>query len=190
MEEYKVEKGMFVEYSYKLTDANSGKLLFETPKDEPDAMVFGVSENVVPGLIAAIDGLKAGDKFEVTLPAEAAFGPRYDENIVELDKDIFMHDGKLDEKVKIDAILPMMTAEGYRIEGKVIEIKDKVKMDFNHPFAGLSVIYSGVIDSVRPATEDELHPTSGCGGCGGCGGGCGDHDDNGAGCGSGCGGCH
>lgn len=173
MAEYKIESGMFVEYSYKLTDADSGKVLFETPKDEPDVMVYGVSQEVVPGLIAAIDGLKAGDKFEVTLPAEAAFGPRHDDNIVSLDKEIFMRDGKLAEEVKLDAMLPMMTAEGYRVAGKVVEISDKIKMDFNHPFAGLAVTYSGVIDKVRPATEEELHPVSGCGGC--CGGGsCGD----------------
>lgn len=185
MAEYKIEPGMFVEYSYKLTDADTGKLLFETPKDAPDQMVFGTTEAVVPGLIAAIDGLKAGDKFEVTLPMEAAFGPRTDENILELDKQIFMQDGKLAEEVKVGADLPMMTAEGYRVLGKVLEIGDKVKMDFNHPFAGMAVTYNGVIEEVRPATEDELHPTSGCGGCGGCGGGsCGDH----GGCGDGC--CH
>lgn len=183
MSEYKIGPGMFVEYSYKLTDAETGKLLFETPKDAPDQMVFGTTEAVVPGLIAAIDGLKAGDKFEVTLPMEAAFGSRSNENIIDLDKQIFMQNGKLAEEVKVGADLPMMTAEGYRVLGKVLEIGDKVKMDFNHPFAGLAVNYSGVIDEVRPATEDELNPTSGCGGCGGCGGSCGD-----GGCGDGC--CH
>ncbi len=183
MAEYKIEPGMFVKYSYKLTDAENGKLLFETPKDAPDVMVFGASEAVVPGLLAAIDGLKAGDKFEMTLPVEAAFGPRSDENILELDKQIFMQDGKLAEEVTVGAELPMMTAEGYRVLGKVLEIGDKVKMDFNHPFAGLSVTYSGIIKEVRPATPEELHPTSGCGG-GCCGGGsCGD-----GGCGDGC--CH
>lgn len=176
MAEYKIGPGMFVKYSYKLTDAENGKLLFETPKDAPDVMVFGASEAVVPGLLAAIDGLKAGDKFEMTLPVEAAFGPRSDENILELDKQIFMQDGKLAEEVKAGAELPMMTAEGYRVLGKVLEIGDKVKMDFNHPFAGLSVTYSGVIKEVRPATQEELHPVSGCGG-GCCGSGsCGDGD--------------
>lgn len=182
MAEYKVEPGMFVKYSYKLTDVDSGKVLFETPKDEPDEMVYGVSENVVPGLIAAMDSLKAGDKFEIELPAAAAFGPRQEENIIELDRDIFTRDGKLAEEVRVGADLPMMTAEGYRVMGKVLEVGDKIKMDFNHPFAGLTVKYDGSVDEVRPATAEELKPVSGCGGC--CGGGsCGD-----GGCGDGC--CH
>ena len=79
----------------------------------------------------------------------------------------------------------MMTAEGFRVEGKVLEITpDKIKMDFNHPFAGLTVRYEGVIDEVRDATPEELKPSCGCGGC--CGGG-----DNGCDCssqeGKGCG---
>lgn len=189
MEKEKVGPGMFVRYSYKLTDADSGKELFATPEGEPDEMVYGVSQEVVPGLIAALKDLGAGDRFDVTLPPEAAFGQRHAENVIELDKEIFMRDGKLAEEVKVGAELPMMTAEGFRVLGKVIEVGDKVKMDFNHPFAGLTVNFSGEVDEVREATHDELHPTQGgCCGCGdhGCGdGGCGSHDHS---CGDGC--CH
>lgn len=180
----KVGPGKFVKYSYVLTDANTGKELFEAPENEPDEMIFGVSQEVIPGLIAALDGLAAGDKFEVTLPPEAAFGPVHQENVIELDKEIFMRDGKLAEEVKVDAELPMMTAEGYRVLGKVLEVGDKIKMDFNHPFAGLTVTYNGKVLEVRDATPEELQPAGGC--CsGGCGGGCGSDDH---GCGSGC--CH
>lgn len=189
MEENKIEKvepGMYVEYAYKLTDASNGDLLFEATRQHPDMMIYGVSQEVVPGLAHAMEGLKAGDRFETTLPPAAAFGERSDENIMELEREIFERDGKLAEEVKVGAVLPMMTAEGYRIVGKVLEIGDKVKMDFNHSFAGLTVTYNGEVVKVREATVDELHPTSGCGGCGGgCGSGC----DSGS-CESGCcGGC-
>ena len=183
--EVKVGPGMFVKYSYKLTDADSGKELFATPEGEPDEMVYGVSQEVVPGLIAALQDLKAGDKFEVTLPPEAAFGQRHPENVIELDKDIFMRDGKLADEVKVGAELPMMTAEGYRVLGRVIEIGEKIKMDFNHPFAGLTVTLAGNVDEVREATPEELHPVQG--GCCGCGGSCGDGCGDG-GCSDGC--CH
>ncbi len=176
-----VEPGKFVEYAYKLYDVDGDKLLFEAPVDRPDVMVAGVSQEVIPALAAAMEGLKAGDRFETTLPPEAAFGPRSDENVMELDKEIFMRDGKLAEEVKVGAYLPMMTAEGYRISGKILEIGDKVKMDFNHPFAGLTVRFEGEVVNVREATAEELHPVSG-GCCGGCGGSCGD-----GGCGDGCG---
>lgn len=181
----KIEPGKFVKYSYKLTDAETGKELFEASEKEPDEMIFGVSQEVIPGLVAVLEGLGTGDKFEVELPPEAAFGPRHEQNIIELDKEIFMRDGKLAEEVKVGEDLPMMTAEGYRVFGKVLEVGDKIKMDFNHPFAGLTVKYNGKVLEVRDATPEELQPASGCGGC------CGGHDDHGCGdggCGGGC--CH
>lgn len=178
-----VEPGMYVEYAYQLTNAANGDLLFEADSDRPDQMVFGVSQEVVPGLANAMEGLKAGDRFEVELPPAAAFGDRNPDDIVALDRKIFERDGKLADEVKVGAMLPMMTAEGYRIMGKVLEIGDQVVMDFNHPFAGLTVRYNGSVVTVRPATEDEIHPAQGCGGC--CSGGsCSSH---GNGCGDGCG---
>ncbi|MDE6576563.1 MAG: FKBP-type peptidyl-prolyl cis-trans isomerase [Muribaculaceae bacterium] len=183
-----VEPGKFVAYSYKLYNDADNSLLFETPKNAPDVMVYGVSHEIVPGLAAAMKGLAKGDKFGITLPPEAAFGNRSDEFLIELDKEIFMRDGELAEEVKVGAKLPMMTAEGYRVEGEVVEIGDKIKMDFNHPFAGLTVRYEGEIDEVRDATPEELHPQGGC--CGGCGGGCGSDGDCSDGCGSGSCGCN
>lgn len=194
-----VSPGKYVEYSYLLTDAATGRKLFEATKSRPDQMIYGVSQDVVPGLASVMEGLKAGDKFEVTLPPAAAFGERNEEDVVELDRQIFERDGKLAEEVKVGAALPMMTAEGYRVVGTVVAIGSKVVMDFNHPFAGLTVTFAGGIETVRDATEEEIHPASGCGGCchgGGCDDGCGGdegcgHDDGGSCCGGkgGCGGC-
>lgn len=178
----KVEEGKFVAYSYKLYNDANGELLFETPEGQPDAMIFGLSHDVVPGLVAAMKGLSAGDKFSVTLPAEAAFGERFEDNVITLDKSLFIRDGKLADAVKVDAVLPMMTEQGFQIQGKVISIGDnEVVMDFNHPFAGLTVRFDGEIKEVRKPTEEELaalqHQGCGCG----CHGGCGDSE-----CGDGC----
>lgn len=174
----RVAPGMFTTYSYKLYNHQTGDLLFEAPKEQPDEMVFGVSHEIVPGLAAAMEGLAAGDRFETVLPPEAAFGYRNDDYLLTLDRDIFTRDGKLAEEVKVGARLPMMTAEGYRVEGVVTEVGDKIHMDFNHPFAGLTVRYEGEVEEVRPATPDELQPVHGCGG--GC---CGSEGDSSCGCG-------
>ncbi len=185
----KIGPGKFVTYTYKLYNDADGTVLFEAPAEAPDMLVYGVSNEVVPGLLAAIDGLGAGDRFLTTLPPEAAFGRRHDENVLSLDKEIFMRDGKLAEEVKVGAMLPMMTEEGYRVQGIVQEIGDhEIKMDFNHPFAGMTVRFEGEIGEVRDATPDELQPRHGCGGCGGgsCGDGCG---DGACGDGGSCGGC-
>lgn len=194
-----VGPGKFVAYSYKLFNDADGNLLFEAPQGEPDVMVYGVSHEIVPGLVAAMKDLGAGDKFEVVLPPAAAFGDRNPDYLLELDPSVFMRDGKMADEVRVGAHLPMMTAEGYRIEGIVTEMGDKIKMDFNHPFAGLTVRYEGQVEEVRDATPEELQPQHGCGGCGcgsqgGCGDSCGCGSDDGC-CGSegdaacGCGGC-
>lgn len=181
----KIGPGMFVAYEYKLYDDADGRLLFETPKGRPDTMIYGVSHEVVPGLVAAMQGLGAGDKFGVTLPPVAAFGDRYEDDVLELDRTIFTRDGKLAEEVKEGARIPMMTADGGRVVGTVLKIgDDKIKMDFNHPFAGLTVRYDGKVVDVRPATPEELQPAHGC--CGSCGGNCGEGGCEGEG---GCG-CH
>ena len=180
-----VGPGKFVEYSYKLYNDKDGSLLFETPKDAPDVMVFGLTPGIVPGLEAAMEGLSVGDRFEVTLPPAAAFGDRNDDLVMTLEKEIFMRDGKLADEVKVGAELPMMTADNLRVKGVVTEIgKDDIKMDFNHPFAGLTVRYAGEVVEVRDATPEDFQQ----GGCGGCGGGCNGGGCNGGGCegGEGC----
>lgn len=177
-----VEPGKFVAYSYKLYNDENGELLFETPAKAPDVMVYGISHEIVPGLVAALKGLAKGDRFETTLPPQAAFGEKNADYLLELDRDIFIRDGKLAKEVEVGAVLPMMTAEGYRVQGIVTEVGDKIKMDFNHPFSGLTVRYEGTVEEVRDATPEELQPRHGCGGCGG---GCGsDSCGDGCGCGS------
>ena len=168
MEQEKIGPGKFVAYTYRLYNDATGDLLFEAKESAPDVMVYGVSQEIIPGLIAALKGLGQGDKFGVTLPPEAAFGERYKENVVSLEKEIFIRDGKLADEVRIGAELPMMTAEGYRVLGRVLEIDDShVKMDFNHPFAGLTVRFDGEVREVRDATPEELQPVHSCGcGCG------------------------
>lgn len=191
----KIEPGKYVELVYDLYEinANGEKLVHQSDEKDPEKIVFGVTRGVIVPLERALDGLKVGDTFDVVATADEAFGPIDPEQIVELDRDIFEVDGKFDaEHIKAGAIVPMMTADGYRINGIVVEVGDKkVKMDFNHPLAGRDVRFKGIVTLVRDAKPEELQPVEGCG-CGchdeGCGDSCGcDHDHH---CGdSGCG-CH
>jgi len=180
-----VQDGKFVGYTYRLYDASDHTMLFEAPASAPDVMVYGVSQDVIPGLTAALKGLSAGDKFSVKLPPEAAFGEYYPDNMIELDKGIFERDGELAKEVVIGAELPMMTQQGFMVRGRVLDItSDKVKMDFNHPFAGKTVEFDGEVVEVRDATDEEKNPPTHSCGCGHCGGG-----DGSCGCGDGSCGC-
>ena len=174
-----IKKGQFVSFSYKVTDPE-GNLLFEATSETPDTIVYGYTPGVLPGLEQALQGLKSGDKFEVTLPPEAAYGNYEDNLLIKLPYSVFSAEGTLPETVKKGASLPMMTDSGQRVYGTVTDITpEEVTMDFNHPFAGKTVTFSGTVGEVREATADEMNPRCGC--SGGCSGG--------SGCGSDCGGC-
>jgi FKBP-type peptidyl-prolyl cis-trans isomerase SlyD len=93
---------------------------------------------------------------------------------------IFETDGKIKEEIcRVGNEVPMMDSEGNPLNGVINEITDThVKMDFNHPMAGLDLFFAGKIVDVRDATDYELAGTmNSCSGCGsdsksGCGGNC------------------
>ena len=187
----KIQPGKYVELGYDLYEvtAEGDKLVHQTSADDPERFIFGVTKGVIEPLEHAIDGLEAGGEFDVKVDAAQAFGAYDPEQVATLPRDIFEVDGKFDSStVKPGAVLPMMTADGYRISGVVKEVTDTdVKMDFNHPLAGKDVRFKGKVTLVRDATPEELQPAQGCGcGCSSCGDDCG--CDSQAGCGdSGCG---
>jgi FKBP-type peptidyl-prolyl cis-trans isomerase SlyD len=100
--------------------------------------------------------------------------------IIDLSRSIFETDGKLDEVVcKVGNEVPMMDTSGNRINGTIIGISDtSVKMDFNHPMAGVDLCFTGKVIDVREATNEELAMSqNSCSSCGsnspdGCGGNC------------------
>ena len=68
-----------------------------------------------------------------------------------------MVEGKLAEMVTPGAFVPMNDQEGNPMQGLVLEIGDEtIKMDFNHPMAGLDLFFTGQILDVREATPEEL----------------------------------
>lgn len=190
----KIEPGKYVELGYDLYQIEPGKdevLVHQTDVSDPEKIVFGVTKGVIIPLEKAIEGLAVGDEFDITVKADEAFGPHDPEQIATLPRDIFEIDGKFDKDViKPGAILPMMTADGYRINGVVAEVTPTdVKMDFNHPLAGKDVRFKGKILAVREATPDDIKPQHGCGGCHGgscgdgeCGDSCGCSESEGCGC--------
>lgn len=191
----KIEPGKYVEMVYDLyqVDENGTEtLVHQTDPQDPEKIVFGVTRGMIMPLEKEIEGLSKGGKFDITVKAAEAFGPYDPEQIAELERDIFIVDGKFDEEmIHAGAVVPMMTADGYRINGLVKEVTaDKVMMDFNHPLAGKDVRFKGEITEVHEATPEELKPFTGGCSCGcdhsNCGDGCG--DSCGSGCGDGC--CH
>ncbi len=178
----KIQPGKYVEMAYNVYEIGpDGKetLRHQMDREDPERIIFGVTQYVIRPLEEALEGKQVGDKFDVTCTAEEAFGPYDPEAVVTLEKEIFLVDGVFDaEFIKPGAEVPMMTGDGFRVNGKVVSVgKDSVKMDFNHPLAGKPVRLEGEILTVRDATPEELKPSCCCSG-----GGCADGDCGGADC--------
>jgi FKBP-type peptidyl-prolyl cis-trans isomerase SlyD len=131
-----------------------GKEMDIVEKDEPMEYLHGW-ENIIPGLEKALDGKAAGDKFDVTVQPEDAYGEYDDEAFVEVDIEEFDAEG--DEKPEVGLEVEMLDEDGDIIEGRITEVNDTtVIVDINHELAGKAVRYVGEIVSIRDATEEEL----------------------------------
>ncbi len=189
----KIAPGKYFELAYKLYRVNpdgTETLVHEVEAAEPDRAIFGLTPGFVEALEKEIDGKEQGYEFDFTAKPEEAFGPYDEEEIMALPRDRFLIDGKFDEEMFAPgSLIPLMTSDGYRIDGLVKELRDNdVVLDFNHPLAKDPVHYVGKVLLVREPTQEELHPTCGCGSCG-CGDDCScDSESGSCGCGS-CGSC-
>lgn len=196
----------YITVAYKLYTMEDGEkdLFEEASVENPFQFISGLG-STLEDFENQITSLAQGDKFDFTIPADQAYG-EYDElHIIELPKNIFEIDGHFDnEHVKDGSIVPLMTAEGQRVNASVVEVRqDVVVVDLNHPLAGADLVFVGEVIENRAATNEEIQELmkmmsnegSGCG-CGSCGSGCGDDACGGCGddaCGDDCncnGNCH
>ena len=167
------EKNNVVSIIYELrTGSKEGDVVEALTSENPLTFLFGTG-GLLPKFEEHLNGLTSGDNFEFLLHSEDAYGPVVENAIVHVPQSVFEVDGKIDENLmKIGNMVPMMDAEGRRLNGKVIAIEgDAVKMDFNHPMAGNDLFFKGQVTDVRSATDEELshghvHQPGGCG-CGG-----------------------
>lgn len=191
-----IKPGKFVEAIYDLyvgEEDGARELMEKATPEEPLKFVFGIGQ-MLESFEEKIAGLKPGDKFDFIIPADAAYGEYDDEHILDLPKEMFEVDGVFDSEMIIaDNVVPMMDANGNRLNGTVVEVKDDiVVMDFNHPLAGENLHFIGEVKTVRDATPEELTPVSGGCGCGcsseGCDSDCNcdSKDSKEGGCGSNC----
>ena len=116
------------------------------------------------GLAAAVchffnSGKTIGDTFAFAIESENAYGTPSDEQVAMIPLDVFnMEDGKVNtEEIYIGATVPMSDNEGHQLLGTVLDINEEfVKMDFNHPLAGIDLHFEGEIIGVRDASEEEV----------------------------------
>ncbi|MCX6254546.1 MAG: FKBP-type peptidyl-prolyl cis-trans isomerase [Bacteroidia bacterium] len=164
----KIEDNKMVSLIYELRESNSnGRIIEAIDETRPLTFIYGTGR-LLPVFESNINSLNNGDLFRFTLNSEMAYGEKREEKIVNVPIAVIETEGKINEEIcRVGNEVPMMDTEGNPVNGIINEITDTyVKMDFNHPMAGLNLFFSGKIIDVRDATNEEIaginHSCSSC----------------------------
>ena len=186
-------KYLSVSYQLYTIDGEQKNLVEQTQQGKPFIFIsgFGVSLDAFEQQIV---GLQPGEKFDFTVQPAEAFGEYDEQGVHKMTREAFSINGHFDhEHIFEGAVITMMDEEEHRFMARVAEVTDDhVTIDTNHPLAGETLQFTGVVLENREATAAEIQHMlnhlsgEGCGcGCDECEG----HDhEHGNGCG--CGHCH
>lgn len=132
-------------FSISLPDGTEAASTFE---DEPTTFVMG-DGTVSEGLELALYGLVAGDTQSLTLQPDQAFGPRDEAKVQPMPRTNF----SLEMELEPGLIIGFTTPDGNEVAGIVHEVQEQdVVMDFNHPLAGMEVIFKVEVLEVTTPT--------------------------------------
>jgi FKBP-type peptidyl-prolyl cis-trans isomerase SlyD len=135
----------------------SGQLIESTEGGEPLGYIHGIGM-MIPLFEEYLAGKKAGDDFAFGIPAAQAYGEYDEEGVNEIPKAAFNLGEVNPDEIFIEGeVLPLQDENGNPMQGLIVEVTpETVKIDFNHPMAGVNLYFTGYIESVREATAEEL----------------------------------
>ncbi|MEA3289594.1 MAG: peptidylprolyl isomerase [Campylobacterota bacterium] len=155
-----------ISIEYTLNDANTQEKLDTNVGGNPLEFISGMGQ-IIPGLEKEIENLNEGDKADVMVKAEEAYGEYNDEAVQTLPKEQF---------AGVD-LVEGMTLYGSSEDGQTVQVQvkaiegDNVTIDYNHPLAGKTLMFSVAVLATREATAEEV-ATGVVGGMAAAGGGC------------------
>ena len=140
-------KMVFITYS--IVDAN-GSVVEQV--DVPAGYVHGANSGILPGIESALTGKRVGDRVEVKLAAEDAYGPR-DESLVIVEA----LDNVPPPFREIGAEAMFQNEAGESKTFRVTQIENgQLTLDGNHPLAGQAVACHVNVLDIRDATPEEI----------------------------------
>jgi len=135
---------VLMHYSITLTD---GTLIESSFDDEPVEITMG-NDDITSGMELAIFGLKEGDEQTLTLTPEQGYGLRDDDNV----HDMPLSDFPENLPPQSGLSYSFESGDGEEIPGTVVSISsDSARIDFNHPLAGLDIVFNVSILGVNNA---------------------------------------
>jgi FKBP-type peptidyl-prolyl cis-trans isomerase SlyD len=139
-----------VAINYTLTDPQ-GKVLDTSDGREPLVYLHGRG-GLIPGLESELEGKSAGEKLAVVVPPEKGYGLKDEAMIQSVPRSAFAGVADITPGTQFEARSP----EGMRVV-TVVEADDKnVRVDANHPLAGVTLRFDVEIVDVRDASPEEM----------------------------------
>ncbi|HEY3374437.1 MAG TPA: peptidylprolyl isomerase [Candidatus Aquicultor sp.] len=138
-----IKKGSTVTMDYKVYV--DGQLVDETPEGESLTYVQG-SGQIIPGLEKALEGLNSGDKKEVIVPPEDAYGEYSEEAVLHVPRT----DLPADVEPEVGMQLQATGNNGEMYVGIISDVEpDHIDVNFNHPMAGKALKFEVEIKDVE-----------------------------------------
>lgn len=144
-----ISENSVVTLDFTVTNVN-GDILDTTEDKQPLEYLHGTGF-LVSGLEDVLSGKVAGEDFDVTLTPDQAYGERDEELVQSVPGELF--DGM--EVAEGDTFVAE-TDDGHRPVTIVEVAEEFVKVDGNHPLAGMTLTFKGVVRGIREATEEEV----------------------------------
>ncbi|WP_419765311.1 MAG: FKBP-type peptidyl-prolyl cis-trans isomerase [Arcobacter sp.] len=166
---------------YTLKDANTGDHLDSNVGQDPLEFVSGKGQ-IIPGLESKLVDMSVSEEADVLVEPKDAYGELNPEAVQTLPKEQF---------AGIE-LTEGMSLYGTGEQGETVQVTvtgfndNEVTIDYNHPMAGKTLMFSVAVLSSRAATEEEIQTgvvggmAAMGGGC--CGGGSHDHGESEGGC--------
>lgn len=144
-----IQENQIVSIEYEVKDGDT--VVDSNVGGAPLVFMFGKGQ-IIPGLENGIVNMSIGEKAEVLVKAEDAYGAHNPEAKQEVPKDQF---AGIDLQVG-------MTLYGQGEDGSTVQVvvqeigEENVLIDFNHPLAGKDLFFNVTVNNIREASEEEV----------------------------------
>ncbi len=145
-----IGKHMVVAIDYTLTNKD-GEVLDSSRGQEPLSYIHGIGF-MIPGLENALEGKSAGDSLSVTVEPRDGYGERDEELAKVVERAMFGDIEKLEEGMQFQAD----SDEGIEVVTIIAVDGDTVRVDGNHPMAGMRLNFEVQVVDVRNANQEEI----------------------------------
>ncbi len=129
-----------------------GEVIDSSQGMEPLQFIQGRGQ-IIPGLETQLYGMAVGERKDVTVSPQQAYGEVDPENFTDLPRSEFPPEIPLQPGIQLE----MTDQDGETMGATIVSVDaQNVRLDFNHPLAGKKLDFSVEVVALRDPTPEEL----------------------------------